>query len=96
VGNQYDQRNNNYAKLIENEEYIKSMAQRMRDYYQQNKEKHLETCKKYYEIKGTTDTFFERQKSNYNEEDARNREHSIKKDGRALSQLKLRIGKSLQ
>ena len=39
-----------YAKLRENEEYKKNMAQRTRDYYQQNKEKHLETCKKYYEI----------------------------------------------
>ncbi|MCX6753865.1 MAG: GIY-YIG nuclease family protein [Candidatus Nomurabacteria bacterium] len=31
-----------------------------------------------------------------NENDARKREHSLKKDGRALSQLKLRIEKSLQ
>ena len=34
--------------------------------------------------------------SYYDEEDARKREHSIKKDGRALSQLKLRIARSLQ
>jgi len=34
--------------------------------------------------------------SYHNEEDARKREHSIKKDGRALFQLKLRILKSLQ
>ncbi len=34
--------------------------------------------------------------SYYNENDARNREFSLKKDGRALSQLKIRIDKSLQ
>ena len=40
-----------YAKLKENEEYRAYMAQRSRDYYQkpENKEKHTETVKKYYE-----------------------------------------------
>ena len=32
----------------------------------------------------------------FNEADARNRESSLKKDGRALAQLKIRITKSLQ
>lgn len=32
----------------------------------------------------------------YNESDVRKRESSLKKDGRALSQLKIRIAKSLQ
>ena len=34
--------------------------------------------------------------SYFNEEDARSREWSLKKDGRALAQLKRRIAKSLQ
>ena len=34
--------------------------------------------------------------SYFNENDARKREFSLKKDGRALSQLKIRISKSLQ
>ena len=34
--------------------------------------------------------------SYFNEDDARKREFSLKKDGRALSQLKIRISKSLQ
>lgn len=34
--------------------------------------------------------------SYYNKEEARKRESSLKKDGRALSQLKIRISKSLQ
>ena len=38
-----------YAKLKENEEYKANMAQRSRDYYQKNKEKHNETVKKYHE-----------------------------------------------
>ena len=40
-----------YSKLKENEEYRAYMAQRSRDYYQkpENKEKHTETVKKYYE-----------------------------------------------
>ena len=38
-----------YAKLKESEEYKADMAQRSRDYYQKNKEKHNETVKKYYE-----------------------------------------------
>ena len=38
-----------YAKLRENEEYKANMAQRSRDYYQKNKEKHNETVKKYHE-----------------------------------------------
>lgn len=33
--------------------------------------------------------------SYFNEDDARRRESSLKKDGRALSQLKIRISKSL-
>jgi L-rhamnose mutarotase len=36
----------------------------------QNLQDSVEAKNKYYGIKGTTDTFFERQKSNYNEEDA--------------------------
>ena len=40
-----------YAKLRENEEYKKNMAQRTRDYYQQNKEKHREHNKNYYQQK---------------------------------------------
>ena len=39
-----------YAKLREIEEYKANMAQRSRDYYQKNKEKHNETVKKYYEV----------------------------------------------
>ena len=39
-----------YAKLKESEEYKVDMAQRSRDYYQKNKEKHNETVKKYYEV----------------------------------------------
>ena len=41
-----------YAKLRESEEYKANMAQRSRDYYQkpENKEKHTETVKKYYEV----------------------------------------------
>ena len=38
-----------YAKLRESEEYKANMAQRSRDYYQKNKEKHNETVKKYHE-----------------------------------------------
>ena len=40
-----------YAKLKESEEYRANMAQRSREYYQkpENKEKHNETVKKYYE-----------------------------------------------
>ena len=38
-----------YAKLRESEEYKSRMAQRSRDYYQKNKEKHHETVKKYLE-----------------------------------------------
>jgi len=34
--------------------------------------------------------------SYFNEDDARKRELSLKKDGRSLSQLKIRINKSLQ
>ncbi len=34
--------------------------------------------------------------SYFSEDDARNREYSLKKDGRALYQLKIRISKSLQ
>lgn len=34
--------------------------------------------------------------SYYDESDARKRESALKKDGRALHQLKIRIGKSLQ
>ena len=36
----------------------------------QNLQNTVESKIKYYEIKGTTDTFFERQKNNYNEDDA--------------------------
>jgi len=39
-----------YAKLKESEEYKANMAQRSREYYQKNKEKHNETVKKYYEV----------------------------------------------
>ena len=38
-----------YAKLRESEEYKANMAERSRDYYQKNKEKHNETVKKYHE-----------------------------------------------
>jgi len=38
------------AKLKESEEYKANMAQRSREYYQKNKEKHNETVKKYYEV----------------------------------------------
>ena len=37
-----------YQKLKENPEYREASAQRTKEYYINNKEKHMETCKLYY------------------------------------------------
>ena len=51
---------------------ITTGLEKINEFYvaKQNLQDTVEAKKKYYEIKGTTDTFFERQKNNYNEEDA--------------------------
>ena len=51
---------------------ISSGLEKLNDYYvtKQNLQDSVEAKKKFYEIKGTTDTYLERQKDNYNEEDA--------------------------
>jgi hypothetical protein len=38
-----------YAKLKENPQFMEKMAKRQREYYEKNKEKHLETVKRYFE-----------------------------------------------
>ena len=51
---------------------ITTGLEKINEFYvaKQNLQDTVEAKKKYYEIKGTTDTFFERQKNNYNEDDA--------------------------
>jgi hypothetical protein len=51
---------------------IATGLEKINEFYvaKQNLQDTVEAKKKFYEIKGTTDTFFERQKNNYNEEDA--------------------------
>ena len=51
---------------------IATGLEKINEFYvaKQNLQDSVEAKNKYYQIKGTTDTFFERQKSNYNEEDA--------------------------
>lgn len=51
---------------------ISTGLEKINEFYiaKQNLQDTVEAKKKYYEIKGTTDTFFERQKNNYNEQDA--------------------------
>jgi hypothetical protein len=51
---------------------VTAALDKVNDYYvtKQNLQDSVEAKKKFYELKGTTDTFLERQKDNYNEEDA--------------------------
>jgi len=51
---------------------ITTGIEKLNEYYitKQNLQDSVEAKKKFYEIKGTTDTFLERQKNNYNEDDA--------------------------
>jgi hypothetical protein len=51
---------------------ISSGLDKLNDYFtiKQNLQDSVEAKKKFYELKGTTDTFIDRQKDNYNEEDA--------------------------
>ena len=51
---------------------ISAGLEKINDFYvtKQNLQDSVEAKKKFYEIKGTSDTFLERQKDNYNEEDA--------------------------
>ncbi len=41
-----------YAKLKEDPQYREEMARRHKEYYNRNKEKHLDTVKKYYQARG--------------------------------------------
>ena len=67
---------------------ISSGLEKLNDYYvtKQNLQDSVEAKKKFYEIKGTTDTYLERQKDNYNEEDAIS---NYTKDFKEYSKLKL-------